>query len=93
MPDPPRLHEQREFIREHFILAESLYGESRVGSLMRKFGIKYSILHPDHEAVRADFVKVKNREQWEAVLEKWYAEDRPGEHPNGRMHKAQSSCG
>jgi len=91
-PDPPSLHEQREVIREHYILAESLYGESRVGALMRKFGIKYSILHPQHEAVRADFVKVKDRQQWETVLQEWYSEDLPGVHPNGRMHKAQSSC-
>lgn len=93
LPDPPSLFEQREIIREHYCLAESLYGEKRVGQLMRKFGIKYSILHPQHKEVRAAFVKVKHREQWEAVLEQFYGEDLPGEHPNGRMHKAQSSCG
>lgn len=91
LPDPPGLLEQREFIQEHYNLAESLYGETRVGTLMRKFGIKYSILHPDHEEVRAAFVKVKQREQWESVLAKFYSEDLPGVHPNGRMHKAQSS--
>ncbi len=93
MPDPPSLWEQREVIREHYILAEQLYGEKRVGQLMRKFGIKYSILHPLHEEVRAGFVKVRERSQWEAVLDKYYGEDLPGVHPNGRMHKAQSSCG
>ena len=92
LPEPPSLHEQRDYIREHYLLAEGLYGEFRVGPLMRKFGIKYSILHPHHGEVRADFVKVKDRQQWEAVLEKWYADDLPGVHPNGRMHKAQSSC-
>lgn len=91
LPDPPSLFEQREIIREHYCLAESLYGGKRVGQLMRKFGIKYSILHPEHEAVRASFVKVKNREHWEAVLQQFYGEDTPGVHPNGRMHKAQSS--
>ena len=92
LPDPPGLLEQRTVIHKHYELAESLYGEARVGQLMRKFGIKYSILHPAHELVRADFVKVKDRQQWQAVLTKWYSEDLPGVHPNGRMHKAQSSC-
>jgi nifR3 family TIM-barrel protein len=91
LPDPPSLFVQREIIREHYCLGEELYGEKRVGQLMRKFGIKYSILHPDHDEVRAAFVKVKQRDQWEAVLEKFYGQDLPGVHPNGRMHKAQSS--
>ncbi|MEM7456040.1 MAG: tRNA-dihydrouridine synthase [Planctomycetota bacterium] len=90
LPDAPSLFEQREVIRDHYDLAEQVYG-SRVGQLMRKFGIKYSILHPQYEKVRADWVKVKTREQWETVLEKWYSEDLPGCHPDGRMHKAQSS--
>ena len=91
LPDPPTLHEQREVLLEHFKLAESLYGESRVGQLMRKFGIKYSILHPLHSEVRSAFVKVKKRSDWEAAVEKFYAEDGPGTHPNGRMHKAKGS--
>ncbi len=92
LPDPPSLWEQREIIREHYVLAESLYGVQRVGKLMRKFGIKYSILHPQFKAVRSGFVKAKNRDEWEAVLEQYYAEDLPGCHPDGRMHKAQGSC-
>ncbi len=92
LPDPPSLFEQREIMREHYVLAESLYGEQRVGQLMRKFGIKYSILHPQHAEVRAGFVRIKNRREWEAALEKFYGEDLPGVHPNGRMHKAQGSC-
>jgi len=91
LPDPPSLFEQRDTILEHFGLAEQVYGENRVGPIMRKFGIKYSILHPHHEQVRKDFAKAKNREEWQSVLDRWYAEDLPGEHPNGRMHKAQSS--
>lgn len=91
LPDPPSLFEQRDTILEHFGLAEQVYGENRVGPIMRKFGIKYSILHPEHEQVRKDFAKAKNRQEWQIVLDRWYAEDLPGEHPNGRMHKAQSS--
>ena len=93
LPEPPSLFEQREVILEHYVLGEELYGADRVGRLMRKFGIKYSILHPQYKEVRAAFVKVKNREQWEEVLKEFYSEDLPGVHPNGRMHKAQGSCG
>ena len=92
LPDPPGLLEQRDVIREHFRLAEEVYSAKRAGPIMRKFGIKYSILHPQHEEVRKGFVKVKDRSEWEAVLDRWYSEDLPGVHPNGRMHKAQGSC-
>ncbi len=92
MPDPPSLFEQRDIILEHFRLAEQLYGENRVGPIMRKFGIKYSILHPEHADVRKDFARAKTPEDWRNALKKWYSQDLPGEHPDGRMHKAQGSC-
>ena len=92
MPEPPRLHEQREILLEHYSLAEEIYGENRVGKLMRKFGIKYSILHPDHDELRKAFVKIRDRSDWESVLERYYKDDLPGTHPDGRMHKAQGSC-
>ena len=92
MPDPPSLFEQRDTILEHFRLAEQLYGENRVGPIMRKFGIKYSILHPLHEQVRKDFARAGGLADWEAVLDRWYGQDAPGQHPDGRMHKAQGSC-
>lgn len=91
LPDPPTLREQREVMSEHYKLAEALYGENRVGQLMRKFGIKYSILHPDFKEVRSAFVKVRCWDDWRAVLDEFYDNDRPGCHPDGRMHKAQGS--
>ena len=91
LPDPPSLFEQREVMLEHYLLAESVYGENRVGQLMRKFGIKYSILHPRHDEVRDAFVRIRSRAEWEAVLDRFYSEDIPGCHPDGRMHKAQGS--
>jgi len=45
---------------------------------MRKFGIKYSRLHPEHEQVRTDFVQVKRPGAWREVLKKWYCLDGPG---------------
>jgi tRNA-dihydrouridine synthase B len=92
LPAPPTLWTQREVIREHYRLAESLYGEQRCGTLMRKFGIKYSALHPDFENVRSAFVKVRNREDWDNVLRVNYAEDLPGCYPEGRLHQAMGSC-
>ncbi len=94
LPDPPTLGEQMKIIETHYELATELYGENRAGSLMRKFGIKYSMLHPQSKEVRADFVKVKTREEWQQVLNRWYDNDSPGVHPDGNWHKAQGSeCG
>jgi tRNA-dihydrouridine synthase B len=48
---------------------------------MRKFGIKYSKMHPDSGPVRDAFVAVHRPSDWPAVLEHWYAEDLPGRWP------------
>lgn len=92
LPEPPTLFQQRDIILEHYRLAEELYGVDRVGPMMRKFGIKYAILHPNHDELRSAFAKAKNREDWERVLQTFYADDLPGCHPDGRMHKAAGSC-
>jgi tRNA-dihydrouridine synthase B len=95
LPAPATIHEQRAVILEHYQLAESLYGEEKVGPLMRKFGIKYAVLHPQFEEVREDFARAKSFDDWKGVLMKWYAEDGPGVYSDGRAHKAQGSleCG
>lgn len=81
MPAAPSLFEQKEVIAEHYRLAEELYGPERCLPDMRKFAIKYSRLHPDHEGVRSELVHVKEAGAWRAVLDKWYAEDLPGIYP------------
>ena len=81
LPDPPSLFEQREVIREHYRLAEDLYGSDQCGRLMRKFGIKYAQLHPQADEVRAAFVATHCCAGWHAVLARWYAEDLPGRYP------------
>jgi tRNA-dihydrouridine synthase B len=68
----PSLAEQREVMLEHYRLAEATYGCNRTCSHMRKFGILGSRMHPCMKEVRADFVVVKTRDQWHAVVEKWY---------------------
>ena len=55
-----------------------MYGENRGGATLRKFGIKYARMHPKAEEVRQAFVAVANRNDWQAVLRRWYAEDLPG---------------
>lgn len=81
LPAPPTLFEQREVIAEHYRLAEELYGAERCVPNMRKFGIKYSQLHPQGDLVREDFCHVRQPGAWRTVLEKWYGVDGPGVHP------------
>ena len=92
LPNPPSLWEQRDILVEHYRLSEQLYGTERCGTVMRKFGIKYSALHPEHERVRKEFATVRSRPEWRAVLAKWYAEDLPGCYPPAEVHRAQGEC-
>jgi len=92
LPLPPSLHEQRETLREHFRLSAQLYGPQRSGIVMRKFGIKYSALHPQHAQVRSAFVQVKTPDDWDAVLSDWYRDDLPGVYPDPAIHSVQGNC-
>jgi tRNA-dihydrouridine synthase B len=78
---PPSLFEQREVIAEHYRLAEEIHGPGRCPAVMRKFGIKYSRLHPRTDEVRKAFVNVRSPDQWQRVLDQWYAEDLLGRWP------------
>jgi len=82
LPEPPTVHEQRTVITEHYRLAEELYGPNHYGRQMRKFGIKYSQLHPQNLEVRNAFIAVSKKEELTAVLERWYSEDLPGRRPD-----------
>ncbi len=81
MPAPPTLFEQRDVIAEHYRLAEEVYGPDHCVPTMRKFGIKYSQLHPQHRAVREEFARVAGGGAWRDVLARWYSVDGPGVHP------------
>ena len=72
VPPPPTLAEQHVVILRHYDLSETLYGAHRSVTDMRKFGVYYAKLHPQETAVRDAFVRVKNRDDWLAVLETWY---------------------
>jgi tRNA-dihydrouridine synthase B len=72
LPEPPSVVEQGRVIRRHFELCEQLHGERGGPRLMRKFGIKYSQLHPHAEPVREAFIRCSTRQQWLAILDEWY---------------------
>jgi len=91
LPEPPSIHEQREILIEHYALAEEVYGD-RCGPHMRKFGIKYSSLHPNSLEIRDTFARVKQRDDWHMVLDHWYADDRPGQYPDPSLHARQNNC-
>ena len=78
---PPSVHQQAHTLREHFELAAHACGAQRALATMRKFAIKYARSHPHHVHVRNAFATAKNVDQWQAVLEKWYAADAPGCYP------------
>jgi nifR3 family TIM-barrel protein len=78
LPPPPSLFAQRDVIADHYRLAEQIYGPQHACGMMRNFGIKYSVLHPQSHEVRDAFIRVRNPQHWEDVLRQWYAEDRPG---------------
>ena len=82
LPPPPTLYEQRDVLREHFHLAMQIYDEKRTAVMLRKFGIKYSQLHPQSEVVREAFTHVSSLADWEAALAEWYLHDLPGRRPD-----------
>jgi tRNA-dihydrouridine synthase B len=92
LPEPPCLHEQREVIREHYRLAEEIYGPQTAGRQMRKFGIKYARLHPRSQEVRDAFIGVKQPADWLAVLDQWYADDLPGRFPDADAVCEEQEC-
>ena len=93
LPPPPTVYEQREVIREHYQIAEQIYGPNACGRQMRKFGIKYAQLHPEPLAVRDAFIAVTRSDEWPLVLDQYYAEDRPGRYapagPDGIAEDAE----
>jgi tRNA-dihydrouridine synthase B len=88
----PGLFEQREVLGEHFRLSQEVYGEARSCAMMRKFGIRYAELHPSHEEVKPAFVAVSRPSDWQAVLDRWYAEDLPGRARQSASQKELTDC-
>lgn len=89
LPPPPSLHQQAEVMREHFSLCEQTYTPARAPLLMRKFCIKYSHSHPEHETVRLEMARIRSRDDFEQVLERHYRQDLPGQYVPREIHRSQ----
>ncbi len=77
----PTVREQGVVLREHFAFACECYDARRSVRQMKKFGIKYARLHPEYADVRDAFVSVAASADWLNILDRWYADDRPGQLP------------
>lgn len=74
----PGILRQRGVLLEHFELSAQIHGEAVAGREMRKFGIRFSRLHPRGAEVKNAFIGIKGLADWRAALDHWYGEDGPG---------------
>jgi len=89
IPPPPSVVEQGMTIRQHFEWSVEVHGERAAGRIMRKFGIKYSELHPCADQVREAFIRATNTVEWCEVLARWYDPSKdwpPGVRRTGAGH-------
>ncbi len=98
LPAPPTLHEQADVMRQHFDLCEQTYTTERAPLLMRKFCIKYSQSHPQHETVRMSFTRMRTRDEFDAALLLHYQGDgrdalSPEPYTGHKRNAAESSGG
>lgn len=68
----PSVPEQGDTIRVHCELSLKHHGAALAARLMRKFGIKYSELHPAYVDVRNAFVRCQTIDDWLRVIDQWY---------------------
>ncbi|QDV91887.1 putative tRNA-dihydrouridine synthase [Phycisphaerae bacterium RAS2] len=75
LPPPPTILQQRAALQRHYNLMVEHYGEKLAAPLLRKFGVRYSELHPCHAEVKRAFLAVADADGWHAMLDQWYAAD------------------
>jgi tRNA-dihydrouridine synthase len=92
LPMPPTLHQQANVMRQHFALSQQTYTPQRAPILMRKFFIKYSQSHPNHEQVRVAFARLRTEQEFEDVLHQHYRIDGPGRYVPREVHRSQEEC-
>ncbi len=93
IPPPPTVAEQGRTIARHFDWALDIHGQRQCGRVMRKFGIRYSRLHPMSLEVRDAFIAAGDIPDWRAVLARWYDPDRdwpPATRPVGAGEDLQT---
>lgn len=76
LPPPPSLQEQRAAIERQFELMTDFHGERIARRLFRKYGVRYSELHPCHDEVKMAFVQVRHASDWHGMLDRWYGADK-----------------
>jgi tRNA-dihydrouridine synthase B len=89
VPPAPSVPEQGEIIARHYAWTAEIYGDKVAGKVMRKFGIKYSELHPAGRQVRDAFIAARTSDEFQAVLRQWYDPGRdwpPGRRRTGPGH-------
>lgn len=75
MPDPPTLDEQRRAIARHIELLSSIHGDVGAVLMFRKFGVRYSELHPLNREVKTAFLGMKTPDDLREVFNAWYTQD------------------
>lgn len=74
LPPPPAIPRQRSAIERHVKLMTPIYGAQRTSVLFRKFGVRYSELHPLNSEVKMAFVAVKSPDDLHRLLDRWYSD-------------------
>ncbi len=75
MPPPPSIDAQRRAIERHLQLLTELYGEARARQVFRKFGVRYSELHPCAAEVKMAFLAVRAANDWRHLVDRWYGDE------------------
>ena len=68
----PDLREQRKVMELQFQLCVEASDAIQATTTMRMFAMKFAKLHPQFPEVRNDFGVIRSREDWLAVLDRWY---------------------
>lgn len=89
LPAPPTVHEQRDVICTHFRLATEIFSHDTATAQLRKFSLYYAAWHPEADAVRTDFIAVRDPAAWHQVIANRYLDDAPGQYPANPGHSGE----
>jgi tRNA-dihydrouridine synthase len=78
---PPSVREQKLALLESFEILARIHKQDEAARRARRFGIKYSRLHPRAEEVKAAFIRARSLAETAAVLARHYTGDAPGVWP------------
>lgn len=74
-PQPPTVAEIRDAFSRQYSLAIEQYGVERATRQMRKFGIKWSALHPRPELAKEAFIGLSSPAQWDEIARELFSSD------------------